>query len=102
MSLVSIHRSPVTNTESSLCNVGAEAATNGPAGSVPVLVRGGGRVTDEELLNRTAEVLKQGAAGIVYGRNIIAHPNPAKMTQALMAMLHKGTSAADALKIVNS
>jgi len=70
------------------------------AGTVPVLVRGGGRVSDEELLNRTAEVLKQGA-GIVYGRNIIAHPNPAKMTQALMAMLHKGTSAADALKIVN-
>jgi len=72
------------------------------AGSVPVLVRGGGRVSDEELLNRTAEVLKQGAAGIVYGRNIIAHPKPAKMTQALMAMLHKGTSAADALKIVNA
>jgi DhnA family fructose-bisphosphate aldolase class Ia len=72
------------------------------AGSVPVLVRGGGRVSDEDLLNRTAEVLKQGAAGIVYGRNIIAHPKPAKMTQALMAMLHNGTSAADALKIVNS
>jgi DhnA family fructose-bisphosphate aldolase class Ia len=46
--------------------------------------------------------LKQGAAGIVYGRNIIAQPKPAKMTQALMAMLHKGTSAADALKIVNA
>jgi DhnA family fructose-bisphosphate aldolase class Ia len=72
------------------------------AGSVPVLVRGGGRVSDEELLNRTAEVLKQGAAGIVYGRNIIAHPKPAKMTQALMAMLHKGTSAQDALKIVSA
>ena len=72
------------------------------AASVPVLVRGGGRVSDEELLNRTAEVLKQGAAGIVYGRNIIAHPKPAKMTQALMAMLHKGTSAQDALKIVSA
>jgi DhnA family fructose-bisphosphate aldolase class Ia len=72
------------------------------AGSVPVLVRGGGRVSDEELLNRTAEVLKQGAAGIVYGRNIIAHPKPVKMTQALMSMLHKGTSAAEALKMVNS
>ena len=67
-----------------------------------MLVRGGGRVSDEELLNRTAEVLKQGAAGIVYGRNIIAHPKPAKMTQALMAMLHKGTSAQDALKIVSA
>jgi fructose-bisphosphate aldolase, class I len=72
------------------------------AGNIPVLVRGGGRVSDEELLNRTAEVLKQGAAGIVYGRNIIAHPKPAKMTAALMSMLHEGTSAPDALKIVNA
>ena len=72
------------------------------AGAVPVLVRGGGRVSDEELLSRTAEVLKQGAAGIVYGRNIIAHPKPAHMTQALMAMLHKGASASDALKIVSA
>ena len=72
------------------------------AGGIPVLVRGGGRVSDREILERTAALLAQGASGIVYGRNIIAHPKPAKMTQALMAMLHKGTSAQDALKIVSA
>lgn len=72
------------------------------SGVVPVLVRGGGRVGDEELLNRTSEVLKQGAAGIVYGRNIIAHPKPAKITKALMAMLHNQVSVSEALKIISA
>lgn len=70
------------------------------AGAVPVLVRGGGRVGASELLQRTAAVLEQGAAGIVYGRNIIAHPDPAGLTRALMAMLHDGASADDALAMV--
>ena len=45
----------------------------------PVLVRGGGRVADEEILERTRAVLAQGARGIVYGRNVIQHPDPAAM-----------------------
>jgi len=60
------------------------------AGRVPVLVRGGGRVDDDELFRRTAAVLDQGAAGIVYGRNVIQHADPAGLTRALMAMLHNG------------
>ena len=70
------------------------------ATGIPVLVRGGGRVPDEELFRRTEAVLGQGASGIVYGRNIIQHPNPAGMTRALMAMLHKGVDAAGALAIL--
>jgi DhnA family fructose-bisphosphate aldolase class Ia len=70
------------------------------AGRIPVLVRGGGRVGDEELLQRTFDVLEMGAAGIVYGRNIIQHEKPAKMTQALMAMLHKGASVKSAFEML--
>jgi len=72
------------------------------AGAVPVLVRGGGRVDDETLLRRTAAVLEQGAAGIVYGRNIIAHADPAGLTRALMAMLHDGASVDSALTMVGA
>lgn len=61
----------------------------GIAGGVPVLVRGGGKVSDREILERTAGLIKQGAAGIVYGRNIIQNENPAGMTRALMAILHE-------------
>jgi DhnA family fructose-bisphosphate aldolase class Ia len=59
------------------------------AARVPVLVRGGGRVPDDELLRRTRAVLEQGAAGIVYGRNVIQHPDPAGMVRALRAVVHE-------------
>lgn len=65
------------------------------AARVPVLVRGGGKATDEEVLQRTEALMKQGIAGIVYGRNIIQHPNPAGMTRALMAIVHEGATAAE-------
>jgi DhnA family fructose-bisphosphate aldolase class Ia len=70
------------------------------AGDVPVLVRGGGRVDDRTLLERTAAVLAQGARGIVYGRNVIQHPRPAGITAALMALLHEGASVDDAMAII--
>jgi class I fructose-bisphosphate aldolase len=66
---------------------------------VPVLVRGGGRVPDAELLARTHAVLAQGAAGIVYGRNIIQHPAPAAITRALMALVHHGVAPDAALAL---
>ncbi len=66
----------------------------------PVLVRGGGRVGDRELLERTIGVLAQGARGIVYGRNIIQHRNPAGITRALMAVLHENAGVDDALAMI--
>jgi fructose-bisphosphate aldolase, class I len=65
-----------------------------------VLVRGGGRVPDEEILRRTEVVLERGAAGIVYGRNVIQHADPAAMTRALMAVVHEGAALEDALELL--
>lgn len=70
------------------------------AGGVPVLPRGGGRAPVEEVLRRTAQMIELGASGIVYGRNIIQHPDPAGMTRALMAVVHDGASAEQALELV--
>jgi len=70
------------------------------AGGIPVLVRGGGRVSDEVILQRTADLIAQGASGIVYGRNIIQHPKPAAMTRALMAVLHENATPAQAAKLL--
>jgi fructose-bisphosphate aldolase, class I len=67
---------------------------------IPVLVRGGGKVSDREILERTAALLQQGASGIVYGRNIIQHAKPAAITRALMGMVHDGLSVDAALKLV--
>jgi fructose-bisphosphate aldolase, class I len=67
---------------------------------VPVLVRGGGKASDEEILRRTEGLIRQGAAGIVYGRNVVQHKNPAAMVQALMAVVHHGASADEAMGVL--
>ncbi len=58
------------------------------------------RVKIEPQPERTDAVLAQGAAGIVYGRNIVQHPNPAGITRALMAMLHENASVDEAEKLI--
>ncbi len=70
------------------------------AGSVPVLVRGGGKVGDREILQRTHDLLAQGAAGIVYGRNIIQHAHPAAITQALLGIVHDDLGVDQALALL--
>ena len=70
------------------------------AGAVPVLVRGGGKVSDDEILRRTHALIAQGASGIVYGRNIIQHANPAAMTKALMGVVHDNLPVDTALRLV--
>jgi len=67
------------------------------AGSIPILVRGGGRAEDEELLDRTYKLMQQGVKGIVYGRNVVQHANPGGMTRALMAIVHDGAKPADVI-----
>lgn len=70
------------------------------AGRIPVLVRGGGKAPDAEILKRTEDLMKQGAAGIVYGRNVIQHANPAGMTKALMSIVHDGATASQAAEFL--
>ncbi len=70
------------------------------AGSIPVLVRGGGKVSDREILERTGKLLEQGASGIVYGRNVIQHAAPNRIVRALMAMVHEDADVETALALI--
>ena len=70
------------------------------AGRIPVLVRGGGKAADEDILQRTEALMQQGAAGIVYGRNVIQHQNPPGMTRALLAIVHDGATAKQAAALL--
>jgi len=70
------------------------------AQQVPVLVRGGGKASEEEIFKRTVELMKQGGRGIVYGRNVIHHDKPKAITQALMAIVHDGADENQALAIL--
>jgi class I fructose-bisphosphate aldolase len=60
------------------------------AARCPVLVRGGGKDDLELVFQRSYAFLKQGAHGLVYGRNIYQHPNPTRIVKAFMAMIHDG------------
>jgi DhnA family fructose-bisphosphate aldolase class Ia len=71
------------------------------AGAVPILVRGGGKASDTEIIERTVELMRQGAKGIVYGRNVIQHEKPAAMTRALMSIVHDGADTKKALGILS-
>ncbi len=68
------------------------------AAGKPVLVRGGGKAPEAEILQRTYDLMQQGARGIVYGRNVIQHENPAGMTRALMAIVHDDATPEQAMK----
>lgn len=70
------------------------------AGGIPVLVRGGGKATDDEILARTYAVMQEGAAGIVYGRNVVQHRTPRGMTQALMAIVHENATPEQASSLL--
>lgn len=70
------------------------------ASGKPVLPRGGGRASDEEILERTYTLIQQGASGIVYGRNVIQHEHPDKMTQAFMSIVHDNATVGEAMSIL--
>ncbi len=72
------------------------------ASGCPVLVRGGGKAPEEEIVARTYALMRQGASGIVYGRNVIQHERPAQMTRALMALVHSDASPEQALKLLRT
>lgn len=67
---------------------------------IPVLVRGGGKVTTRELLERTKTAVEVGARGVVYGRNVVQHPHPASLIAALQAIVHENKSVDEALALV--
>ena len=69
------------------------------AARCPILVRGGGKKPIETVIAEAAAYLAQGAHGLVYGRNIYQHPNPARIVAAFMAMIHRGAKADQALAI---
>ena len=70
------------------------------AGDIPVLVRGGGKASEAEIMQRTYDLMGQGARGIVYGRNVIQHENPPAITRAFMAIVHRKATPEQAMAIL--
>ncbi len=69
------------------------------AARCPVLVRGGGREDLRAVFDKSAALMRQGAMGMVYGRNIYEHANPGAVVRGLMAIIHKDASGEDAFAL---
>jgi DhnA family fructose-bisphosphate aldolase class Ia len=68
---------------------------------VPTLIAGGPRMdTVEASLQVVHGAMQAGAAGVVFGRNIWQHPDPAGMIQALDQIIHHGSNVPEALGVL--
>jgi DhnA family fructose-bisphosphate aldolase class Ia len=66
------------------------------AARCPVLVRGGGKEDLRAVFDKSAALMRQGAMGMVYGRNIYQHSNPGAVVRGLMAIIHDDATGEDA------
>ncbi|WP_040114966.1 class I fructose-bisphosphate aldolase [Rhizobium gallicum] len=69
------------------------------AARCPVLVRGGGKEDLRAVFAKSAALMRQGAVGMVYGRNIYQHANPSAVVRGLMAIVHDDASSEDAFAL---
>jgi fructose-bisphosphate aldolase/2-amino-3,7-dideoxy-D-threo-hept-6-ulosonate synthase len=73
------------------------AALVGTAAGVPLVLAGGSRIGDEELLRRMEAAMAARGIGCSVGRNIFMHPNPEGITRALARVIRERRSADEAL-----
>jgi fructose-bisphosphate aldolase / 2-amino-3,7-dideoxy-D-threo-hept-6-ulosonate synthase len=67
------------------------------ANGIPVVLAGGSRLEDDELLTRMEQAMAAGAIGCSVGRNIFMHANPEAITRALSRVIRERWTAEKAL-----
>ena len=67
------------------------------ANGIPVVLAGGSRVEDDELLRRMESAMSIGAVGCSVGRNIFMHRSPEAITRALSRVIREGWTANKAM-----
>ncbi|HLF28904.1 MAG TPA: fructose-bisphosphate aldolase [Anaerolineae bacterium] len=66
---------------------------------VPVVILGGEKAgSDRDLLQGVKAQLDHGAAGVAMGRNLWGHPQPGRITAALVALIHHQAGVDEALE----
>jgi len=83
--------------------VAAAAVTNlgDWAWSLPVVLAGGSRLEDDELLQRMEHAMAAGAIGCSVGRNIFMHRSPEAITRALSRVIRERWKAAKAMEALH-
>lgn len=68
--------------------------------NVPVVVAGGSKISDLDLLQRLGEAMTAGAIGCSVGRNIFQHKDPVGVTRAICAVVRERKSAEEAVQLI--
>lgn len=63
---------------------------------VPIVMAGGKKLPELEALTMASKAMKAGAAGVDMGRNIFQSADPARMIQAVRAVVHENLSPDEA------
>jgi fructose-bisphosphate aldolase / 2-amino-3,7-dideoxy-D-threo-hept-6-ulosonate synthase len=66
--------------------------------TVPVVVAGGSRISDLDLLQNLQAAREAGAVGCSVGRNIFQHETPERMVRAITSIFKKGADAREAFE----
>jgi class I fructose-bisphosphate aldolase len=66
--------------------------------SIPVVIAGGCKGGERELLEMVKGAMRGGGRGVSIGRNMFQHERPRKMVKAICSMVHKGLSVDEALE----
>lgn len=69
---------------------------------VPVVVAGGSKESDIDLLIKIEQAIRAGAKGCSVGRNIFQHNNPLLITKAISAVIKDGLNAKEAIELISS
>jgi len=70
---------------------------------VPVVLAGGAKVeTDLEILRLADDVMKAGAMGVTFGRNVFQHRNPTSIVRALRQVVIERSSVEEAMEVMSS
>jgi putative autoinducer-2 (AI-2) aldolase len=80
------------------CDGGFESVVEA-CGSVPVVIAGGKKIAERDALKMACAAVGAGAVGVDMGRNIFQSDDAVGMMKAVHAIVHKGASVEDALKI---
>jgi DhnA family fructose-bisphosphate aldolase class Ia len=67
---------------------------------IPVVILGGEKSGDREVLQMTRDAVDAGGAGIAYGRNIWGRDDPRAMIEALRMIIHEGRAVDEALELL--
>lgn len=69
---------------------------------VPIVIAGGKKIPEREVLELTYRALNEGAAGVDMGRNVFQAEHPVAMIKALRLVVHENYSPEKAFKFYNA